>query len=276
MKIPTHPCLVMWIFCLSPSFCGIISFFLTEHQCPGYFWISHYLDRTLSVLWGCFTCVCKAAGSLRMLPGRRHLSHTCSTTFSHILYGQQKHLPQEEPCPAHREINTEKVLSTLNFDMLGEGGKERKMGPIEFPRMQFPRDHEATEKLVVAKDEPKRKKTLATHLLFTLYPPYNGTNVCHTVLWYCVTPRLHTLSCSSFEREAQLKGCARSLSLEESPLVRGCGHSGPRQTVLLLPRSNPHLGHHTLHPRPFLCHQQGFLNAERNDRHGSRDVILGN
>ena len=80
------------------------------------------------------------------------------------------------------------------------------MGPTEFPRTQFPRDRETTEKLVMAKDKPKREKIAARRLFFTPYPPYDRTTVCHTVLWCCVTPGLHTLPCSSFEGEARLKG----------------------------------------------------------------------
>lgn len=141
-----------------------------------------------------------------MLPDQHRHSSACSTTFCSVAYGQQEHLPQQERRPAQREINTEKVLSNQVLNTLGEAGKERKMGPTEFPRMQFPRDCETTEKLVMARDEPKRKKIPATHLFFALYSPYGSANVCNTVLCCCVTPCLHTSSCSSFEREARLKG----------------------------------------------------------------------
>lgn len=191
----------MCIFCLSPSFCGSISFFLTEYQSPEYFWISHYLACTFSKLGSYFISVSKAVDSLRIVPDQRCHSSTCSTTFSNILCGQQEHLPQQELHPTHRAINTEKVLSNQIFNMLGEAGKERKMGLTEFPGMQFPYDHEMTEKLVMAKDEPKRKEISATHLFCFLYPPCDRANVCYTVLCCCVTPCLHTLICSSFERE---------------------------------------------------------------------------
>lgn len=137
-----------------------------------------------------------------MFPDQRRLSSACSTTFSSVVYGQQEHLPQQELRPAHREINTEKVLSNPIFNMPGEAGKERKVQLTGFPRVQFPRERETTEKLVMVKEKPKRKKLLATCLFFTLYPLYGRANVCHTILWCCVPPCLLMLSCSSFEREA--------------------------------------------------------------------------
>lgn len=48
------------------------------------------------------------------------------------------------------------------------------MGLTGFPRVQFPRDSEETEKLV--KGKPKRKKVLATHLVFVLRSPYDRAN----------------------------------------------------------------------------------------------------
>ena len=50
--------------------------------------------------------------------------------------------------------------------MLGEAGKERKIGPTEFPTMPFPHDRETTEKLVMAKDKPKKKEDTGYMSLF--------------------------------------------------------------------------------------------------------------
>lgn len=144
--------------------------------------------------------------------------------------------------------------------MLGEAVKEKKMGLTEFPRMQFPCDHEMTEKLVMAKDEPKRKEISDTHLFCFLYPPRDRANVCYTVLYCCVTPCLHTSTCSSFEREAGLKGlCQVTESWGKSfdawvRRPRSFPGAAPVWAITLsIPDHSP-------------VTSRAFLNAERNDR----------